>query len=293
MSVFMDLEYRSNVSTTMTRNLLLAPAVGIVIVALVVPGLLLFAYSFSAFEAGRITTLEPTIDNYLRFFGDLFYVNVILRTLTIGAIVTVSTVVLSYPIAIFISRTSPRWRGLLVQLVFLPLMISVVVRAYGWVVILGRNGLVNTSLLQLGLLEEPLRLLFTPSAVVIALVEVLLPFMVMPLLSSIDSIDRSVEEAARSAGATPMQTFWRVTLPLSMPGLVSGSVMVFSLATTAFAIPALLGGPRVKMVAGVAYDAMLVGNNWPFGSAIGAVMALVSCTIIFVSLRFVARKRPT
>lgn len=273
------------------RTILLAPAAAVILMALIGPGLLLLAYSFSTFEAGRITTLEPTLGNYLRFFSDFFYINVIVRTVTIGLVVTAATIVIGYPVAIFINRCSPAWRGLLIQLVFLPLMVSVVVRAYGWMVILGRNGLINTTLLDLGLIDEPIRMLFTPTAVVVALVEVLLPFMVMPLLASIDAIDRRVEEAARSVGATPMQTFWRVTFPLSKPGLISGSVLVFSLTITAFAIPALLGGARVKMVASVAYDAMLVGNNWPFGSAIGMVMALVSCAIIFLSLRFAARQK--
>jgi len=275
---------------SLVRSLLLSPAVLVVLIALIGPGLLLLAYSFSAFEAGRITSLVPTLGNYTRFFGDFFYVNVILRTIAIGLIVTATTIVIAYPVAVYISHASPKWRGFLIQLVFLPLMVSVVVRAYGWMVILGRNGLVNATLLELGIVDEPLRLLFTPTAVVVALVEVLLPFMVMPLVASIDSIDRHVTEAARSVGATPMQAFWRVTFPLSTPGLVSGAVLVFSLSITAFAIPALLGGARVKMIASVAYDAMLVGNNWPFGSAIGIVMAFVSSAIILFSLRFVARR---
>ena len=127
-------------------------------------------------------------------------------------------------------------------------------------------------------------------AVTLGLVEVLLPFMVMPILASLEKVDRSVEEASRVLGATPMQTFLRVTLPLARPGVVSGSLLVFSLAITAYALPALLGGSKVKMIAALAYDAMLVGHNWPFGSAIGIFMGLVSWSIVYLYLRSVNRR---
>ena len=271
------------------RVMALAPSLAIVGVGLVLPGLLMLAYSFLRYVPGRITDFTLTIENYLRLFGDFFYLGVVVKTLQVGVIVTVLSLLLAYPVAYYLARTTSRWKGVLTYLVFLPMMVGIVVRAYGWIVILGREGLLNSGLQALGVIDEPVRLLYTMHAVVLALVEVLLPFMIMPILSSLEKIDRHVEEAARAAGATPTQAFLRVTLPLSVPGIVSGSLLVFSLSITAYALPALLGGTKVKLIAALAYDAMLVGYNWPFGSAIGIFMALVSGTVVYLYLRTTGR----
>jgi len=272
------------------RSLALLPSLAIVGIGLVLPGLLMLAYSFLRYVPGRITDFTLSIENYLRLFGDFFYLGVVVRTLQLGVIVTVLSLLLAYPVACYLARTTSRFKGVLTYLVFLPMMVGIVVRAYGWIVILGREGLLNTGLQSLGVVDEPVRLLYSMHAVVLALVEVLLPFMIMPILSSLEKIDRHVEEAARAAGATPMQAFLRVTLPLSFPGVVSGSLLVFSLSITAYALPALLGGTKVKLIAALAYDAMLVGYNWPFGSAIGIFMGLVSGTVVYLYLRTTGRR---
>jgi putative spermidine/putrescine transport system permease protein len=272
------------------RSLALLPSLAIVGIGLVLPGLLMLAYSFLRYVPGRITDFTLTIENYLRLFGDFFYLGVVVKTLQLGVIVTVLSLLLAYPVAYYLARTTSRFKGVLTYLVFLPMMVGIVVRAYGWIVILGREGLLNTGLQSLGVVDEPVRLLYTMHAVVLALVEVLLPFMIMPILSSLEKIDRHVVEAARAAGATPMQAFLRVTLPLSLPGIVSGSLLVFSLSITAYALPALLGGTKVKLIAALAYDAMLVGYNWPFGSAIGIFMGLVSGTVVYLYLRTTGRR---
>ena len=188
------------------------------------------------------------------------------------------------------NRTKSRLQPLLVYLVFVPMMISLVVRAYGWMVLLGYNGVVNAALLRVGLIETPLRMLNSITAVVLGLVEVLLPFMVVPLIAALRNIPPAVEEAARALGATPAETFFKVTLPLSVPGIVSGSLIVFSLAITAYALPALLGGAQVKMISAIAYDSMLVSYNWPFSSAVGMVMVAASSVLIYGYLRFVPQK---
>ena len=272
------------------RSLALLPSLAIVGIGLVFPGLIMLAYSFLRYVPGRITDFTLTIENYLRLFGDFFYLGVVVKTLQLGVIVTVLSLLLAYPVAYYLARTTSRLKGVLTYLVFLPMMVGIVVRAYGWIVILGREGLLNTGLQSLGVVDEPVRLLYTMHAVVLALVEVLLPFMIMPILSSLEKIDRHVEEAARAAGATPMQAFLRVTLPLSLPGIVSGSLLVFSLSITAYALPALLGGTKVKLIAALAYDAMLVGYNWSFGSAIGIFMGLVSGTVVYLYLRTTGRR---
>ena len=268
----------------------LTPALTVIAVMLIAPTMLMLLYSFLRFVSGRITDFSFTLENYARLLGDTFYLNVIWETLELGIIVTGITLILGYPLAFFLARTRSRFKPLFTYLVFMPLMIGIVVRAYGWIVILGHDGALNNFLVGMGILERPFRFLYTTHAVVIGLVEVLLPFMVMPLLSSIEKIDPHVEEAARALSATRIQTFFRITLPLSLPGVVSGSLMVFSLTITAYALPALLGGPKVKMISALAYDAMLVGYNWPFGSAIGIVMIVVSTAIVYAYLRSLRRR---
>lgn len=273
------------------RALLLAPATLVTLIALILPAALMLVYSFLRYVPGLITDYTPTLANYARLLGDLFYLRVVLQTVEVGLLVNLVAIALGFPVAFFLARTRSRLKGVLTYLVFLPMMVGIVVRAYGWIVILGRDGLLNAVLVGPGLVDSPVRFLYTKHAVILGLAEVLLPFMVMPLLASLEKIDPHVEEAARSVGATPAQTFWRVTLPLSRPGLVSGSLLVFSLSITAYALPALLGGTRVKMIAALAYDAMLVGYNWPFGSAIGIFMATISTGVVYAYLHLLGPRR--
>lgn len=269
---------------------LTAPSLLVIVVVLVAPLLLMLVFSLWRFVPGRITDYSLTLDNYLRFFRGGFYLGVVAETVRLGLIVTALSLVLGYPVAYFLARTKSRWQPVLVYLIFVPMMISLVVRAYGWMVLLGYNGVVNATLLWLGAIASPLRLLNSVHAVVLGLVEVLLPFMVVPLLAALKDIPPSVEEAARALGATPRQAFLKVTLPLSVPGMISGSLMVFSLTITAYALPALLGGAQVKMVSAIAYDAMLVSYNWPFGAAVGIIMVVVSTALIYSYLRSVPQK---
>jgi putative spermidine/putrescine transport system permease protein len=269
---------------------LTAPSLLVIGVVLVAPLLLMLVFSLWRFVPGKITDYTLTLGNYQRFIGDGFYLKVIGETIELGLAVTVLSLLLGYPVAFFLARTKNRWQPVLVYLIFVPMMISLVVRAYGWMVMLGYHGVVNAVLLWLGVIVMPLRLLNSVQAVVLGLVEVLLPFMVVPLLAALKDIQPSVEEAARALGATPRQTFLKVTLPLSVPGMISGSLMVFSLTITAYALPALLGGAQVKMISAIAYDAMLVSYNWPFGSAVGIAMVVVSTALIYGYLRFVPQK---
>lgn len=276
-------------SRRFAHALLLTPSLAIIAGMLILPTLLMLLYSFWRFVSGRITDYTFTLENYIRLLGDSFYLKVIWETLELGLVVTAITLLLGYPLAFFLARTRSRFKAVLTYMIFMPLMIGIVVRAYGWIVILGHDGALNNLLIGLGILDNPFRFLYTTHAVVIGLIEVLLPFMVMPLLSSIEKIDPHVEEAARALSATRTQTFLRVILPLSLPGVVSGSLMVFSLTITAYALPALLGGAKVKMISALAYDSMLVGYNWPFGSAIGIVMIVVSSAIVYFYIRSLSR----
>lgn len=272
-------------SETRGRAWLIAPSLFIISLVLLAPLCLMLLFSVWRYIPGQITDYTLTLDNYHRFLSDGFYLGVLLETMQLGVAVTVLSLILGYPVAYFLARTKSRLQPILVYLIFVPMMISLVVRAYGWMILLGYNGVVNTILLWLGVISTPLRMLNSVHAVVLGLAEVLLPFMVIPVLAALKDVQPSVEEAARALGATPRQTFFKVTLPLSVPGIISGSLMVFSLSITAYALPALLGGAQVKMISAIAYDAMLVSYNWPFGSAVGILMVVVSTVLIYAYLR--------
>lgn len=269
---------------------LIAPSLLVIGVILIAPLCLMLLFSVWRYVPGRITDYSLTLDNYHRFLTDGFYLGVMADTVRLGIAVTILTLLLGYPVAFFLARTKSRLQPVLVYLIFVPMMISLVVRAYGWMILLGYNGVVNAALLWLGVIDSPLRMLNSVHAVVLGLAEVLLPFMVVPLLAALKDIEPSVEEAARALGATPRQTFFKVTLPLSVPGIISGSLMVFSLSITAYALPALLGGAQVKMISAIAYDAMLVSYNWPFGSAVGILMVVVSTALIYAYLRIAPKE---
>ncbi|MBO9354985.1 ABC transporter permease subunit [Bordetella petrii] len=267
------------------RLLLVGPSMILVAGVLVLPLLLMAAFSVWRFVPGQVTDYQWTLANYARLFSEPFYLQVVLETVELGLGVTLLSIVIGYPVAYYLARTTNPWQPVLMQLIYVPMMISLVVRAYGWMILLGFNGAVNSALLGLHIIDAPLRMLNSLTAVVLGLAEVLLPFMVLPLVACIKNIPPSVEEACRTLGGTPLQTFLRVTLPLSFPGIVSGSLMVFSLSITAYALPALLGGAKVKMISAIAYDTMLVSYNWPFGSAIGMLMVVVSGALVFGYLR--------
>lgn len=267
------------------RLLTLGPATTVVLTVLALPLTIMLLYSFWRFVPSKITDYTFTLGNYARLFTGLFYLKVALGTLELGLIVTAISLVLSYPLANWLGRTASPLKGMLTYLVFAPMMVGIVVRAYGWMVILGRNGLINNLLLHLGLIHVPLRLLYTRFAVVLGLVEVLMPFAVLPMISAVEKIDPRVEEAARALGASRFQTFWKVSLPLSRTGIISGGILVFSLSITAYALPALLGGARIQMISTLAYDAMLVSFNYPFGSAIGMFMVVIATAVVFYYMK--------
>ncbi len=226
--------------------------------------------------------LEPalTAHNYLALAVDTFRLREVGRTLALGLEVAGITLVMSYPIALFLARTRSRWRGLLTTLVIAPLLTSAVVRTYAWIVILGHRGLVNTVLLGAGLIAAPLALVNNMTGVVIALVQILMPYMTLALLSGFGRLDPDLEAAAMSLGATPWRTFRRITLPLSLPGIATGCLLVFVLTISSFITPRLLGGGRVFLLATDIYEQATYTLNWPLGSAISIALLALSGIII-------------
>lgn len=249
--------------------------------ALVVPLLVLMILFFAAPIAQTISTSFSTregavsVDQYIRFFSDAFYLRGAVTTFRVAAETTIVCAVLGYPLSLLMARGTPLQSKILMMATIIPLMVNVVVRAYGWTIILGRTGVVNTSLVSVGLIEAPLRILYNELAVVLGSVHVFLPLLVLPLRASIEKIDRRTEEAARTLGSSAVQVFFYITLPQSLPGLTAGAVMVFSLTASSFVIPALLGGDFVKMLGPLAEEQLLSVFDWEFGAAIAVILTLL------------------
>lgn len=233
------------------------------------------------------TTATWNLDNYARFFGDPLYVSVLVSTLRVAAITTVISLVVTYPVAWFLAQLRPLSKLLILVAVFLPFWVSYIIRTFIWLPILGRNGLINNFLMTLGIVSQPVDwLLYSAVAVYVGLVYVYLLYMLLPIFLSLDRLDRRLLEAAKDLGATPLQTFMRIVLPLSWPGILSGSVMVFLLSCGAFVTPQLLGGPSAIMFGNLIADQFIGANNWAFG----ATLSLVFIVVVLATLTLVGRK---
>jgi len=248
---------------------------------MVVPFANVAMYSLHPYSPTKVFLPELTLDNYRKIF-DLYYVRLFGRTLRLGLITTAVCVVLGYPLAYFLARARPRVQALGLFLLIMPLMVSAVIRIFGWIVILGRKGLVNQTLVALGL--EPIKLLYSETAVVIGLVNIFVPFMVLPIMASIERVPPNLEEAAQNLGANWYRMFRRVIVPLSLPGLISGCLLVYSLSISAFVTPALMGNARERMAGQQIYDEVLVSFNWPSASSLALTLVLLTIALMFGAL---------
>lgn len=218
---------------------------------------------------------------YHRFFADSLSRESLLATLWLGAKTTLLCLLLGYPLAWLHSRSSRRVQTLILFVVILPLLTSVVVRTFAWIVILGRLGIVNSLLLELGLIEAPLRLLYTESAVVVALAQIQMPLMVLPLMTSFAQLDPRTHEASISLGASAWRTLFSVTLPLTLPGMIAGSMLVYAAAVTAFVTQTIVGGGRLIYMPLLIYQQAISLNNWPFAATVSIV--LLATVLLLVS----------
>lgn len=252
---------------------------------LVTPLVYMLAVSFFTYKPMEVFTTELTLANYLRFITDPFYRQVLVYTMYLALTVTFFSLLLGYPLSYFLARTQSPRKGLYIFLLLVPLMVGIIVRTYGWIVLLGREGLVNNLIIGLGLSDGPVKILFTHTAVVVGIVEVLMPYMVLPIISSIQKVPVSLEEAAASLGASRVSVFRRVLIPLSLPGVLSGSVIVFTLTAGAIVTPALLGGPKIHTMGTIIYQLMISSLNWPFGSATAFILLIMEFSIILLLLK--------
>lgn len=268
---------------------LLAPALLLLLVAFVVPVGMMVPMSFRPYVPLVGITDGFTVRYYTKLLTDSYYLEIIGRTLALGFTVTLATLVIGYPVALFLARTPSRWRSWLTILVVFPLMLNLVVRTFGWIALLAQNGLVNQALRALGLVDSPVKLLFNFAGLLIAMTHIFLPFMVLVLIGAIQNIPRDVEDAARVLGASWAGTFCRVTLPLSAPGILSGSILVFVLTISALVTPRLLGGPTYQVMATLIYDEFLQRLNWPAGSAQALLLTLMVLALVYLSGRLARR----
>ena len=222
-----------------------------------------------------------SISQYTKFFGDTFNLSILWSTVWLAIKATVVCLLFGFPIAWVCSRAPSRWQAVLVFLVVLPILTSVVVRTFAWIVILGREGLVNDVLRWLRVVDEPVPLLFTETGVVAVLAQVQMPLMVLPLLATLSRIDRNLADASAALGAGAWRTFYRVTLPLSTPGLVAGCILVFSACATAFVTQTLIGGARLIYMPLHIYQQAIGANNWPFAATISVVFTLAVMIVIY------------
>jgi putative spermidine/putrescine transport system permease protein len=253
------------------------------------PNALLLSTSFLKSEAQQLTG-EVTLDNYAFLFTRPLYLWAFVRTFAVGICVGLLDVLLGYPLAYFLVRTRSRWKGLLIALALAPLLASVVVRTYGWYIILNRFGVANDLLLALGLTSE--RIAFMPStgAIIIGLAHALLPYTVLTIMGSLNGINPNLELAAMSLGASRTRTFFSVLLPLSLPGIAGGFLLAFSIAISAYATPAILGGPATQVMATAIYGFMTQLLDWSIGAALAVILIVSSLLLLYAAARFGARQ---
>ena len=220
---------------------------------------------------------------------DSYYLEVTVTTFRMGLMVAVLCVIVSYPIALFLARTDSKWKGLLTALAIAPLLTSSVARSYGWIVILGSNGLVNSSLTGLGIISTPLKLTNNMMGVVIGLVEIYMPYAILVMISGFGQLNPQLEQAAASLGASAVKVFTRITLRLSMPGLLTAFLLVFVLSISTFVTPRLLGGGSVRVLATEIYDQANVLINWPLAAALSVIVFALFGIVISVYQRLIRK----
>lgn len=275
----------SSARSASTPWLLVGPGALFFLAMVILPLILTVILSFHVFDHTSGIKNEFTFAHYAAVLSDDYYLGIFWRTLRLAALTTLICAVIGAPEAYILSRMADPWRSVFLLVIIGPLLVSVVVRAFGWSMLLGSTGLVNQALQALGF--APAKLLYTETAIVIALVHVMLPFMVIPVWTALQKLDPAVEAAAWSLGASHLTALRRVVLPQVSLGMLSGSLIVFGLSASAFAIPGLLGGRRLKMAATLVYDEYMHELNWPLGATIAIIVLAANLVIMLAYNRMV------
>jgi putative spermidine/putrescine transport system permease protein len=247
---------------------------------LVVPYAMLLRLSLFRFSAMRLYIPELTLTNYIAIATDPFYLGLIARTLGLGLLVTVLTLLMGYPLALKIARSGPTLKSALIAITLSPLLINLIVRTYAWLVLLGDTGVINTWLKAAGFISGPLPLSGNTFAVVVGLVHISLPLMILSLIGVLERMDKALIDAADSLGASRARVLRRIVLPITMPGIGAGSLLVFTFTISAFITPSMLGGGRVSTVSTLIYEKFTFSANWPVGATLVAVLLLINLAVI-------------
>jgi len=251
---------------------------------LLVPYVLLLCYSFWSVSSSQTIVHSWTLDNYRELFRVNVYLQTLFRSMWIAARVMIFSLLLGYPLAYYLSFYAGARKDLFYQLVIIPLWVSYLVRAYAWKTILGSDGVLNTLLQYVHLTKHPLEfLLYSPFAIVLTLTHIYTPFAVLPIYAALEHIPRNLVEASHDLGASPLQTFWRVIFPLSIPGVLAGATFAFVLSLGDFLAPLLLGGPSGIMISNIVVSLFGAAYNWPLGAAISLCMLLLVVSLLFIS----------
>ncbi|MFI5011604.1 MAG: ABC transporter permease [Hyphomicrobiales bacterium] len=269
---------------------LFAPLALVLAAFFLLPVLLMLPTSLREYVPGAgIARGSWTFENYISIITDEYYREVVWRTLGLGLGVTLACLVLGYPVAYLIARGPRRWRIPLTLLVVFPMMLNLVVRSFGWIALLANHGLINNLLLDLGVIGTPLKLIFNLTGLMIGMTHIFLPFMVLMLVAAIQNIPQDVESAAATLGSGRSHVFFSITLPLTAPGVLAGSILVFVLTISALVTPRMLGGPTYQVMATLIYDDYMQTLDWPSGSALAFALTAIAVSFIWLSSRITKR----
>lgn len=260
------------VSSKSSPYLIVAPGLILLVVFLVLP---LFSIIWPTLYDGGFT-----LDSYISFFNSSYNVSILWRTVKLSMIVTVLSVIFGLPTAYFIARSNRKWRSLMMGLVLFPLLTNSVVRSFAWINILGTNGIINRALLATGLIQEPIQLLYTEFAITIGSLYLFLPLMITTLVGILENIDSEIVEAAETLGASPVVAFMKVIWPLSIPGVIVGSILVFTGTLTAYTTPQLLGGNQNMMMSTFLYQNAMTLGNWQNAGVIALIMIVTTMVVM-------------
>ncbi|MEZ2299899.1 ABC transporter permease [Variovorax sp. RCC_210] len=272
-----------------TGTLLASPLLLVLLLAFVAPVLLMVPLSLHPYEPGTGISAGWTLANYTSIVTDEYYREVVVRTLVLGFGVTAICLLLGYPLAYYIANAGPRMRLTLTMLVIFPMLLNLVVRSFGWIALLANRGLVNNLLMDIGLIERPIKMMFNLFGLLVGMSHIFLPFMVLMLVPAIQAISKDVQAAAYTLAASRLRVFWSITLPMSAPGILSGSILVFVLTISALVTPRMLGGPTYKVMATLIYDDFLQTLDWPAGAAMSFALTALTLVVIGVSGRMLKR----
>ncbi|WP_038174732.1 MULTISPECIES: spermidine/putrescine ABC transporter permease PotB [Vibrio] len=270
--------------TISLQNAIIALIVGWLTLFVLIPNVMIIATSFLTRDESNLIELTFTLDNYVRLIDPL-YAKVLLHSFYMAIIATLLCLVIGYPFAYIVAKMPPKWRPIMLFLVIVPFWTNSLIRTYGMKIVLGTQGILNKSLMAMEIIDKPIRLMYTETAVMIGLVYILLPFMILPLYSAIEKLDHTYIEAAKDLGANKLQTITKIILPLTMPGIIGGCLLVLLPALGMFYISDLLGGAKNLLIGNVIKSQVLNARDWPFGAATSIALTIAMAIMLYAYYR--------